>query len=178
MARNKDGTIKGGSNERVFFCCCCGCGCFPPSAQPSFPSRLALQYPEEKAECFVPPILRLRRLQAKRGRLRASGRTALRESLMRSRFKHWPFLKLQWISEISSGISHGDTNDQRSELAPVLIISRGGERRVVYIIKGLCLMNKRRAQKLDVFDLRWCLGRNGCPNYGKCTAKCQHMHMQ
>lgn len=66
MARNKDGTIRGGSNERVFFVVVVVVVVFPPSAQPSFPSRLALQYPEEKAECFVPPILRLRRLQAKR----------------------------------------------------------------------------------------------------------------
>lgn len=65
-----DGAQRGRDDKRrlkrACFCSCCGCGCFPPSAQPSFPSRLALQYPEEKAECFVPPILRLRRLEAKR----------------------------------------------------------------------------------------------------------------
>lgn len=178
MARNKDGTIRGGSNERVFFVVVVVIVVvFPPQHNHHFQADWLYNIPRGRLSVLFHPFCGSADYKQS-GRLRASGRTALRESLMRSRFKLWPFLKLLWISEISSGISHGDTNDQRSELAPVLIISRGGERRVVYIIKGLCLMNKRRAQKLDGFDLRWCLGRNGCPNYGKCTAKCQHMHMQ
>lgn len=90
----------------------------PPKAQPLFPSRLALQYPEEEAECFVPPIPPLPRLEAKweikSERPRDSQGISDEE----------PFLKLQRMSEISSGISHGGANDQRSE---AYHLSRGGK---------------------------------------------------
>lgn len=111
--------------KRACFFCCCGCGCFPPPQHNHhFQADWLYNIPRRRLSVLFHPFCGSADYKQS-GRLRASGRTALRESLMRSRFKHWPFLKLQWISEISSGISHGDTNDQRSELAPVLIISRG-----------------------------------------------------